>query len=136
MLDTSLISLIALGGATIFGLQGALSLAVQHHLVRDHHQRSACDKVAHSKEALIANIPVAYGAVIFYSLVLLLLIRGIFLEEILLFWLNSGMVVTLLVTCYYAYVMFFKLRIICMGCLRIYLANLLMATALLSYQLY
>ena len=136
MLDTSLISLIALGGATIFGLQGALSLAVQHHLVRDHHQRSACDKVAHSKEALIANIPVAYGAVIFYGLVLFLLIRGIFLEEILLFWLNSGMVVTLLVTCYYAYVMFFRLRIICMGCLRIYLANLLMAASLLSYHLY
>ena len=134
MLDTSSISLIALGGAAIFGLQGALSLAVQHHLVRDHHQLSACDKVAHSKEALIANIPVAYGAVIFYGLVLFLLIRGIFLEEILLFWFNSGMVVTLLVTCYYAYVMFFRLKIVCMGCLRIYLANLMMAAALLAYQ--
>ena len=56
------------------------------------------------------------------------------LDGILLFWLNSGMVVTLLVTCYYAYVMFFRLNIVCMGCLRIYLANLMMAAALLAYQ--
>ena len=70
MLDASIISLIALGGAALFGLQGSISLAVKYHLVRELQQRSACDRVAHSKEANIANIPVAYGAVIFYGLVL------------------------------------------------------------------
>ena len=134
MLDASIISLIGLGGAALFGLQGSISLVVRHHLVRGLQQRSACDRFAHSKEAYIANIPVAYGAVIFYGLVLFLLFRGMNQPEIPLFWLNSTMVVALIVTCYYAYVMFFRLNIVCMGCLRIYLANLMMAAALLAYQ--
>ena len=136
MHDSSIFSLIALGGAAIFGLQGALSLAVRHHIVRDHHPLSACNIVALSKESRIANIPVAYGAVIFYGFVLTQLLRGIYLEDIQMFWLNSAMVASLLLTCYYAYVMFFKLRLVCMGCLRISLANLLMAAALLAYHLY
>jgi len=131
MLDASIISLIALGGAALFGLQGSISLAVRHHLVRELQQRSACDRVVHSKKA---NIPVAYGAVIFYGLVLLLLFHGMNQPEIPLFWLNSAMVVAMIVTCYYVYVMFFRLKIVCMGCLRIYLANLTMAAALLAYQ--
>ena len=90
---------------------------------------SSIDRMKH-----IANIPVAYGAVIFYGLVLFLLFRGMIQLEILLFWLNSAMVVALIVPCYYAYVMFFRLNIVCMGCLRIYLANLMMAAALLAYQ--
>ena len=85
MLDASIISLIALGGAALFGLQGSISLAVRHHLVRELQQRSACDRVALSKEANIANIPVAYGAVIFYGLVLFLLLRGMNQPEIPLF---------------------------------------------------
>ena len=136
MLDASIISLIILGGAAFFGLQGSMSLAVRHHLVRELPRRSACDRVAHSKEANIANIPVAYGAVIFYGLVLFLLFHGINQPEIPLFWLNSAMVAALLVTCYYAKVMFFRLKIVCMGCMRIYLSNLMMAVALLAYQLY
>ena len=136
MHDSAIFSLIAFGGAAIFGLQGALSLAVRHHQVRAHHPFSACNKVALSKEAQIAKIPVAYGAVIFYGFVLSQLLRNIYLEEIQLYWLNSAMVVAMLVTGYYAYIMFFKLRLVCMGCLRIYLANLLMAAALSAYHLY
>jgi uncharacterized membrane protein len=136
MHDSAIFSLIAFGGAAIFGLQGALSLAVRHHQVRAHHPYSACNKVALSKEAQIAKIPVAYGAVIFYGFVLSQLLRNIYLEEIQLYWLNSAMVAAMLVTCYYAYIMFFKLRLVCMGCLRIYLANLLMAAALSAYHLY
>ena len=136
MLDASIISLIALGGAALFGLQGSISLSARHHLVKKFTKRSACDRVAHSKEANIANFPVAYGAVIFYSCVLFLLFYGINQPEIPLFWLNSAMVVALLVTIYYAYVMFFRLKIVCMGCLRIYLSNLMMAAALMAYQLY
>ena len=136
MLDASIISLIALGGAALFGLQGSISLAVRHHLVRELTKRSACDRVAHSKEAKIANLPVAYGAVIFYGCVLFLLFHGVNQPEIPLFWLNSAMVAAVLVTIYYAYVMFFRLKIVCMGCLRIYLSNLMMAAALLAYQLY
>jgi len=135
MHDSAIFSLIALGGAALFGLQGALSLAVRHGQVREHHPFSACNKVALAKEAQIAKIPVAYGAVIFYGLVLAQLLRSIYQEEIQLYWLNSAMVAVLLVTCYYAYIMFFKLRIVCMGCLRIYLANLLMAAALSAYHL-
>ena len=133
MFDSAIISLIALGGATVFGLQGALSLAVRHHMVHDH-TLSACNRIALSKEARIANIPVAYGAVIFYGLILAQLLRGITHNEIHLFWLNSVVIAALLVTCYYAYVMFFRLSIVCMGCLRIYLANIMMAAALFSYQ--
>ena len=136
MYDSAIFSLFAFGGAAIFGLQGALSLAVQHNQVRAHHLFSACNKVALSKEAQIAKIPVAYGAVIFYGFVLAQLLRNIYLEEIQLYWLNSAMVAAMLVTCYYAYVMLFKLRLVCMGCLRIYLANLLMAAALSAYHLY
>jgi len=136
MHDSAIFSLIAFGGAAIFGLQGALSLAVRHNQVRAHHPFSACNKVALSKEAQIAKIPVAYGAVIFYGFVLAQLLRNIYLEEIQLYWLNSAMVAAMLITCYYAYVMFFKLRLVCMGCLRIYLANLLMAAALSAYHLY
>ena len=136
MLNSNMISMIALGGAAVFGLQGALNLAVQHHMVQGHDKQSACNKVVRSKEAYLANIPVAYGAVFFYGLVLFELLLVIFDDEIQLFWINSGMVLAILVTCYYAFLMFFKLRIICMGCLRIYLANLLMAAALLSYHLY
>ena len=136
MHDSTIFSLIAFGGAAIFGLQGALSLAVRHHQVRAHHPFSTCNKVALSKEAQIAKIPVAYGAVIFYGFVLAQLLRNIYLEEIQLYWLNSAMVAAMLVTCYYAYIMLFKLRLVCMGCLRIYLANLLMAAALSAYHLY
>ena len=136
MYDSAIFSLIAVGGAAIFGLQGALSLAVRHNQVRDHHPFSACNKVALSKEAQIAKIPVAYVAVIFYGFVLAQLLRSIYLEEIQVYWLNSAMVAAMLVTCYYAYIMFFKLRLVCMGCLRIYLANLLMAAALSTYHMY
>ena len=136
MHDSAIFSLIAFSGAAIFGLQGALSLAVRHNQVRAHHPFSACNKVALSKEAQFAKIPVAYGAVIFYGFVLAQLLRNIYLEEIQLYWLNSAMVAAMLVTCYYAYIMFFKLRLVCMGCLRIYLANLLMAVALSTYHLY
>ena len=136
MHDSAIFILIAFGGAAIFGLQGALSLAVRHHQVRAHHPFSACNKVALSKEAEIAKIPVAYGAVIFYGFVLAQLLRNIYLHEIQLYWINSAMVAAMLVTCYYAYIMFFKLRLVCMGCLRIYLANLLMAAALSAYHLY
>ena len=136
MHDSAIFSLIAFGGAAIFGLQGALSLAVRHNQVRDHHPFTACNKVALSKEAQIAKIPIAYGAITFYGFILLQLLRNIYLEEIQLNYINSAMVAAMMVTCYYAYIMFFKLRLVCMGCLRIYLANLLMSAALSSFHLY
>ena len=39
----------------------------------------------------------------------------------------------LLLTCYYAWLLFFKLRLRCMGCILIQLANLLMASACVTY---
>jgi uncharacterized membrane protein len=134
MLDSSLLSLIALGGAALFGLQGAVSLAIRHHIFRDYHRQSACDKVTRSKEAYISKFPAASAAVIFYCLVLYLLIRGFYQGEIHILLLNAAMIIALLATCYYAYQMFYRLRIICIGCLRVHLANLLMGSALLFYH--
>ena len=136
MHDSAIFSLIALGGGAFFGLQGALSLAVRHHQVRNHFQFSACNKVTLSKEAMVAKIPIVYVAVFFYGFVLVQLLRGIYLEEINLYLLNSAIFIAFLATCYYAYIMFFKLRLFCMGCIRIYLANLFMAAALSAYYLY
>ena len=136
MFDPAQISLIALAFAAIFGLQGALSLAIRHHLAEDHNPLSACNRIALSKEARILNVPVAYGAVMLYGFVLVILVRGIYLEELQIFWLNSVISMAMLVTCYYAFVMFFKLHLFCMGCIRIYLANLLMVAALSFYHLY
>lgn len=136
MFDSSLISLIALGGAALFGLQGAVSLAIRHHIFRDCHRQSACDKVTRSKEAYISRFPAAYAAVIFYSLVLFLLINGTYQGEVQLFLLNTGMIIALLATCYYAFQMFYRLGVICIGCLRVHLANLMMASALLFYNFY
>ena len=88
-----------------------------------------CDRVVRSPYAHVAGIPIAYSAVVFYALVLLALIQVVqgALPRV---WLDGAIVVGLGVTCYYAFILFFRLRIVCAGCLRIYLANLMLGIAL------
>ena len=80
--------------------------------------------------------PAACAAVIFYCMVLFILIRGIYQDEIHILLLNTVMIMALLATCFYAFKMFFKLRVICVGCIRVHLANLMMSSALIYYNFY
>ncbi|MCH2284335.1 MAG: hypothetical protein MK434_04590 [SAR324 cluster bacterium] len=134
MPDSSFLSLVALGGAALFGLHGAVGLAIKHHFFRNNHLNSTCDKAAISKEAYTSIFPAACAAVIFYCMVLFILIRGIYQDEIHILLLNAAMIMALLATCYYAFKMFFRLRVICIGCIRVHLANLMMSSALLYYN--
>ena len=134
MPDSSFLSLVAVGGAALFGLHGALGLAIKHHFLRNNHLNSACDTVAISKKAYTSIFPAVCAAVIFYCMVLFILIRGIYQDEIHILLLNVAMIMALIATCYYAFKMFFRLRVICIGCIRVHLANLMMSSALLYYN--
>ena len=134
MPDSSFLSLVAVGGSALFGLHGAVGLAIKHHFFRNNHLNSTCDNAAISKEAYTSKFPVACAAVIFYCMVLFILIRGIYQDEIHILLLNAAMIMALLATCYYAFKMFFRLRVICIGCIRVHLANLMMSSALLYYN--
>ena len=134
MPDSSFLSLVAVGGSALFGLHGAVGLAIKHHFFRNNHLNSTCDKTAISKEAYTSIFPAACAAVIFYCMVLFILIRGIYQDEIHILLLNAAIILALLATCYYAFKMFFRLRVICIGCIRVHLANLMMSSALLYYN--
>ena len=134
MPDSSFLSLVAVGGSALFGLHGAVGLAIKHHFFRNNHLNSTCDKAAISKVAYTSIFPAACAAVIFYCMVLFILIRGIYQDEIHILLLNAAMIMALLATCYYAFKMFFRLRVICIGCIRVHLANLMMSSALLYYN--
>ena len=136
MPDSSFLSLVAVGGSALFGLHGAVGLAIKHHFFRNNHLNSTCDKAAISKEAYTSIFPAACAAVIFYCMVLFILIRGIYQNEIQILLLNAAMIMALIATCYYAFKMFFRLRVICIGCIRVHLANLMMSSALLYYNLH
>ena len=134
MPDSSFLSLVAVGGAALFGLHGAVGLAIKHHFLRNTYLNSACDKVAMLKGTYTLIFPAACAAVIFYCMVLFILIRGIYQDEIQILLLNAAMIMALIATCYYAFKMFFRLRVICIGCIRVHLANLMMSSALLYYN--
>ena len=134
MPDSSFLSLVAVGGAALFGLHGALGLTIKHHFLRKTYFNSPCDKVAMLKGTNTSIFPAACAAVIFYCMVLFILIRGIYQDEIHILLLNAAMILALLATGFYALKMFFRLRAICVGCIRVHLANLIMSSALLYYN--
>ena len=134
MPDSSFLSLVAVGGAALFGLHGAVGLAIKHYFFRNNYLNSACDKVVMLKWTYTSIFPAACVAVIFYCMVLFILIRGIYLNEIHILLLNAAMIMALLATGFYAFKMFFRLRVICVGCIRVHLANLMMSSALLYYN--
>ena len=134
MPDSSFLSLVAVGGAALFGLHGAVGLAIKHYFLRNTYLNSTCDKAAISKEAYTSIFPASCAAVIFYCMVLFILIRGIYQDEIHILLLNAAMILAMLASCFYAFKMFFSLRVICIGCIRVHLANLMMSSALLYYN--
>jgi len=134
MPDSSFLSLVAVGGAALFGLHGAVGLAIKHYFLRNTYINSACDKVATLKGTYNSIFQEACAAVIFYCMVLFILIRGIYQDEIQILLLNTAMIMALLATGFYAFKMFFRLRVICVGCIRVHLANLMMSSALLYYN--
>ena len=70
MPDSSFLSLFAVGGAALFGLHGAVGLAIKHHFLRKTYLNYACDKVAMLKGEYNSIFPAACAAVIFYCIVL------------------------------------------------------------------
>ena len=134
MPDSSFFSLVVVGGAALFGLHGAVGLAIKHHFLRNTYFNSACDKAALLKGKYNSIFPAACAAVIFYCMVLFILIRGIYQDEIHILSLNAAMILALLATGFYALKMFLRLRVICVGCIRVHLANLIMSSALLYYN--
>ena len=136
MNDSAIFSLIAIGGMAIFGLQGALSLAVNHHQARTFNKFSACGKVSLTNEAEFAKIPIAYFAVVYYGFVLIQLLYGMYIDELNLYILNCVVFLALLVSCYYSWLMLMKLHVICLGCVRIHLVNIFMAMTLFFYHIH
>ena len=134
MINLEIFALIALCLAAIFGLQGALKLAINHYTLGVSKNHTSCNKILLSKEAFFLEIPVAYLAVIFYVVLLVQLIILSNEEDIHLYWINIEILFAVIITFYYALIMFLKLQIICFGCLRIYLANILMGASILAYH--
>ena len=132
MPDSSFLSLVAVGGSAIFGLHGALGLAIKHHFLNNTYLSNTCDKIARLKGKSI--FLVACGAVVFYCMILFILIRGVYEDETNILFLNVSIIMGLLTTCYYSFKMFFRLHKLCIGCIRVHMANLLMSFALLFYN--
>ena len=135
MINSQILALIALGLASIFGLQGALKLAINHYTSEVAKSHTSCNKILLSKEAFFIKIPIAYLAVIFYIVLLVQIIILSNEEDIRLYWINFEIIFAVVTTFYYALIMFLKLQIICFGCLRIYLANIIMGASIIAYHL-
>ena len=132
MSDSSFLSLVAVGGAAIFGLHGALGLTIKHHFLRNTYFNTICDNISLLKGTSIFRA--AWAAVIFYCMVLFILIRGIYEDETNILFLNVSIIMALLTRCFYSFKMFFRLHKLCIGCIRVHMANLLMSFALLFYN--
>ena len=78
MPDSSFLSLVAVGGAALFGLHGAVGLAIKHHFLRDTYLNSHYDNVSMLKRTYTSIFLAACTAVIFYCMVLFILIGGIY----------------------------------------------------------
>ena len=134
MLDSLSISLIAACGAAFFGLHGAVGLAIKNRFLRNYYADKPCFKVVKSKDTYSSIFKVACTAGIFYSIVLFILICGIYHNETHILLLNAVMITALLSSVYFSFKMFFILRIVCIGCIRIHLANLMMSSAIIFYN--
>ena len=86
MSDSSFLSLVAVGGSAIFGLHGALGLAIKHHFLNNTYLSNTCDKIARLKVTSIFSV--ACVAVMFYCMILFILIRGVYEDETNILFLN------------------------------------------------
>ena len=75
MINSEILLIIALGITSLFGLQGALKLAIKHLNADIYNEKKSCNKILISKEAFFFNIPIAYLATIFYFILILQLIK-------------------------------------------------------------
>ena len=135
MPDSTFLSLVAIGGSAFFGLCGAVGLAIKYFSLRKTYLGSNCEKASFLKSTHTSIFQTACIAMIFYSLVLFILIGGAYQNEIQTLFLNALIIIALLTTGYYVFKMFFRLQIICIGCIRIHLANLMMSSGMLFYNL-
>jgi len=102
------------------------------YFLRNTYFNTICDNISLLKGTSIFRA--ACAAVIFYCMVLFILIRGIYEDETNIFFLNVSIIMALLTTCFYSFKMFFRLHKLCIGCIRVHMANLLMSFALLFYN--
>ena len=135
MMDAETISLMLIGVAALFGLQGSMAMAMRHHLFRNLSGKSPCDRLLGSPQAYIGPVPVAFFAALYYLLLLGLLFRMLLRGEMIMNWLSPLILISLPVTAYYAWLLFFKLRIRCMGCVRIQVINVMIALLSLGLNL-
>ena len=132
MMDAETISLMLICVAAIFGLQNSMAMAMRHHLFRNLSGKSPCDRLLGSPQAYIGPVPVAFFATFYYLLLLGLLFNTFLRGAINLKWVTPLVFISLPVTAYFAWLLFFKLRIRCMGCVRIQIFNLLIVVSYLS----
>ena len=134
-MENSFVFLIGLGVAAFFGFQGSVGLAVRHQARKSLNKHSPCDRVIASPYAFIGNIPIAYLAALYYAAVLGHLLHAFLEGHFSLTWMSILVITACVATCFYAYILFFKIRAWCMGCIRIYIANIIMGLCLLGYYL-
>ena len=134
MIASEKLLLVALVILSIFGLQGAIKLSINHLIHKKFKKTNSCYKILITKEAFFVNVPIAYLATIFYCILILQLFRLVHEEEFNFYWINFEILLALMATIYYALVMILKLKIFCFDCIRIYLANILMATTMIIYH--
>ena len=136
MTDYTFLILVAVGGSAFFGLHGALGLAIKHYFLKKNYLYLACGKTALSNTAYNSILLTSCMGIIFYCMVLFIIIRGIYNNEISILLLNTAMIIGIIATSYYAFKMFFRIRVVCVGCIRVHLANLMMSSALIFYNFY
>ena len=88
MISSEILLVIALGITSIFGLLGAVKLSINHSIKDELKYKKACNKILLRQEAYFVNIPIAYIAMIFYSILILQLIQLFNEKEIHFYWIN------------------------------------------------
>jgi uncharacterized membrane protein len=132
MMNPEIFSLWIIGAVAIFGLQGSLAMAMRHHLFRNQLGRSKCDRLLGSPHAFIGPIPVALFAALYYVLILYLLFDIFLSGENTIDQMPPLILISLPITAYYAWLLFLKLRVRCMGCIRIQIYNLIIGASYLN----
>lgn len=126
------VCLIGLGTLALLGLQTSLVLAFGNHFLKSKHP--ACRQVIRSPYAHVGKIPVAHIAGVIYGGILGLVLQVLQHGQV--FWAGISISVLFLIAAsgVYAYLLFFKLRLVCMLCVRLYLINALMGIFLMGYH--
>ncbi len=131
MMEDLIVSLLGIGIFALLGLKSSLALLALHRVQKN--QGSPCYRVLRSPYAFVGKVPVVYFAVFFYAGVLGQLLQMFWNGTLVMEWIALGTVLAIVCSAYYAYILFFKLRLRCWGCIRIYFSNLMIGLFLISY---